>query len=80
MKGIINIKAYNQFAEEKMPYIVVFINNYAKMSQFLDTVVTNPLPATAITYAKNIIFAQVFTQILNRLPVIAQIILKVRAK
>ena len=46
------------------------------MSRFLDTVVTNPLHATAITYAKNTIFAQVFMQILNHLQAIAQIILR----
>lgn len=38
--GVKTISSYNLQAEErgtgKMPYIVVFINNYAKMSQFLD--------------------------------------------
>lgn len=31
MKGIINIKAYNQFAEEKMPYIVLMVDNLAAL-------------------------------------------------
>ncbi len=39
--GVKTISSYNLQAEErnteKMPYIVVFINNYAKMSQFLDS-------------------------------------------
>ena len=39
--GVKSIGAYNTQAEDlnisKMPYIVVFINNYAKMSQFLDS-------------------------------------------
>lgn len=38
--GVKSISSYNLQAEErgtsKMPYIVVFINNYAKMTQFLD--------------------------------------------
>ena len=39
--GVKSISAFNSQAEDlstsKMPYIVVFINNYAKMSQFLDS-------------------------------------------
>ena len=39
--GVKSISAYNLQAEErgsaKMPYIVLFMNNYAKMTQFLDT-------------------------------------------
>ena len=38
--GVKSISAYNMQAEErgsqKMPYIVLFVNNYAKMTQFLD--------------------------------------------
>lgn len=38
--GVKSISAYNLQAEErgaqKMPYIVLFLNNYAKMTQFLD--------------------------------------------
>lgn len=38
--GVKSIGAYNMQAEErgteKMPYIVLFLNNYAKMAQFLD--------------------------------------------
>ncbi len=38
--GVKSISSYNLQAEDrgttKMPYIVVFVNNYAKMSQFLD--------------------------------------------
>lgn len=38
--GVKSISAYNLQAEErgsdKMPYVVVFVNNYAKISQFLD--------------------------------------------
>ena len=38
--GVKSISAYNMQAEErgtqKMPYIVLFMNNYAKMTQFLD--------------------------------------------
>ena len=39
--GVKNISAYNLQAEERnvdqMPYIVLFINNYVKMMQFLDS-------------------------------------------
>lgn len=39
--GVKSISAYNVQAEErgteKMPYIVLFVNNYAKISQFLDS-------------------------------------------
>ena len=38
--GVKSISAYNMQAEErgsqKMPYVVLFMNNYAKMTQFLD--------------------------------------------